>query len=573
MPLIPPSESTVVDEVNFSVDPSLVRKLGTESVSDKVLSVIELVKNSYDADATEVNIELHNFRTGEPSIRVIDNGSGMDIDDLVGKWMRIATSWKKTSRTTKNGRKMLGLKGIGRFAVENLSSITKIYSYPEGKDQGIKIEFNWDLYKNPNVDINSIKTNIEQFRKSNDDKGTIIELNKLNHHWEESDVYKLRQYLRSLLPPYDDGSSFKVKLRTEEFSDLAGEINSDFLSKALYTFTSELDRRGNIEYSFTKYGIAESIEKSSKFKSDFKCGPLKLYLYFYYKQKKRMENYGINIDDMKVYTNILDSYGNIKIYRDGIRLSGFGNPDDDWAGLDTLSRDDPSVVPARDNIISSIHISTENNPDLTDTTTRENIIKNKSFMDMLDFIKDSISVFSQIRAELEGKRGKVSTPRYIEKVRDALKKRSKKAPLLDYTDKYPYKTFYPKLEDEINACYKSNLPNATLILSRKLIENLLYNILERKYPRQPDLWYDTRYRRTLDFFKLIVNIDIKKDDFPADQRDLIVKLLGLFPDFRREANSTTHKIIDYINDSDDLDNLKITDIVELELELFRKVTT
>lgn len=568
-----PGETVPLEDLYFSVEASLVRRLGTESVSDKVLSVMELIKNSYDADATKVTIIFQNMRTGKSKIEISDNGSGMMLDDLMKKWMRIATPWKRRKRITpKYKRKMLGLKGIGRFAVENLSAKTTVTSYPEDKKEGFRIMFNWDEYSSPNAELSSIANKSERFTKKPDLHGFKISLEKLNHRWQERDVEKLRQYIRSLIPPYRKEAKFRVKIETDEFADLAGVVDSNFLSKAIFKFEAILDKKGNIEYRLRKRGSKRPKTRKAKFKDDFACGPLNFILYFYYREKNKMAGYGIRVPEIKTFRKLLDDYGNIRIYRDGIRISGFGNPDDDWVGLDALSRNDPSVIPARGQIISAINISSDKNPEITDTTTRENIIKNRSFQDMLEFIRISIAVFAQMRGEVEGKRKKVKkkASKYVEKARENLRKRVDKPPLLDFGKDYPL-VFYEKLEEEIDLCFAGSLPNATLILCRKVVENLLYNIHENKFPREVKLRYRIDQGRAQDFSVLLQYLEARIHDFDREQRDLIKKLLQLIKPFRREANSTVHKVLEYVDDIDDLDALKIPEIVQIELELIRKI--
>jgi DNA mismatch repair ATPase MutL len=90
-----PEEKVSLDPIKFSVEAGLVHRLGEESVSDPVLSVVELVKNSYDDDAETVNLCLRNIRTGKSTIVVTDNGNGMTDVQLQLRWMKIATSIKK----------------------------------------------------------------------------------------------------------------------------------------------------------------------------------------------------------------------------------------------------------------------------------------------------------------------------------------------------------------------------------------------------------------------------------------------------------------------------------------------
>lgn len=572
-----PRKLQVVDpKAAFTVEAALIHRLGTESVSDKVLSMIELVKNSYDADATSVKIMLRNLRTGNSEIIVVDNGSGMTLDDIRKGWLRIATSMKgRRPRSPKYKRRMLGQKGIGRFAVENLSKKTTITTYPEGEKQAFRISFDWDKYAAAS-DLSAVENKIKGFPKDPKTKGTKIHLQELRHVWTEDDVNRLRTYLRSLTPLDISDTEFDVVVDTDEFDDLSGKVESDFLEKAVFRFEAKLSKTGRVQYEMYKHGDKEPFFEEQDKITDFKCGPVDFTIYFYYRQMNKLAAFGIKVGKLEEITDILDNYGGIKIYRDGIRISGFGNPDDDWASLDAMSRNNPSLVPARNQVISSVNITSEYNPEINDTTTRENIIKNAAFQDLLKFIHSSIDVFVQARGEFENKRQPASkkperfATKAKAKMKESLKKnRDRKAPL-DFSTEYPNK-FYINLEEEINHCYIMSLLNATLMLSRKLIENLMYNILEEKFPKEMGLRYDVHRGRALDFSVLVENIESRAPHFNREQQEIIGRLLVLVKQFRRDANATTHKVIDYIEDPDDIDRLKITEIVQLQLMLIRKI--
>ena len=141
---------------------------------------------------------------------------------------------------------------------------------------------------------------------------------------------------------------------------------------------------------------------------------------------------------------------------------------------------------------------------------------------------------------------------------------------MDFRQKYP-EVFYKPLENEINHAFGTSLPNATLMLSRKLVENLLYNLLERMFPSRAQLWWDTKHNRANDFGVLVDGLKDMKTRFSPDEQELIDKLLPHIKQFRREANSKAHKVIDYLDSLDDLTTLKVEEIVELEIKLIDKV--
>jgi len=566
-----PESKKALDPVKFSVEAGLVHRLGEESVSDPVLAVVELVKNSYDDDAENVIIELKNLRTGTAGITVSDDGNGMTKEQLLNSWMRIATSGKVRAPTSPVfKRHRLGQKGVGRFAVENLSKKTIITSCPRNSETGYQVIFEWDNYKAEN-NVTDVPNKCYSFQKDKEEHGLHVELMNLRNKWPEPNVKKLMLFLKALSPPTEVTSSFKIEVKSDEFKQLSGVLDSNFLNNAVFIFEANLSKTGDKTYTFTVPSKRITNKKTDKQES-FCCGPINLMLYFYYKRKNQLASFGIKVPNMHNFKAILNDYGGIKIYRDGMRISGLGNPEDDWVGLDALSLRDPTIIPARNQVIAMVNIDSSENPDIIETTTRENLIRNDAFTDMLNFIKESISVFAQMRAEFEQKRQAApkESKSFIKHSVEKAKEIKEREELLDFADKYPL-VFYKKLEEEINQCYSASLPNASLMLSRKMVENLLYHIIEEKFAKDVILRYAVDQGRAHDFSVLMINLESKLADFNREQQDYIKKLLWLIKPFKRDANSTAHKVMEYLDTVDELAKLKIPEIVEIELELIKKI--
>ena len=120
-------------------------------------------------------------------------------------------------------------------------------------------------------------------------------------------------------------------------------------------------------------------------------------------------------------------------------------------------------------------------------------------------------------------------------------------------------SFYSKLVDEINRSVQFELPNAGLILSRKLIENLLIDVLRKKYGvKKLSLYYNKRKKRFVDFSVLITNLEKRKKDFGPDET-LLERTLSLSKKLREAANSSAHSLFS-VPDIDYLDKYKIGEI-------------
>ena len=100
---------------------SVYNKIAAGEVVDRPYSVVkELVENSLDAEATE--IEIHIERGGKQLIRVVDNGVGIDRDDMRAAFFPHATS---KIATVEDIEKIATL-GFRGEALASISSVSKV---------------------------------------------------------------------------------------------------------------------------------------------------------------------------------------------------------------------------------------------------------------------------------------------------------------------------------------------------------------------------------------------------------------------------------------------------------------
>lgn len=101
----------------------IINLLGDELIGSDSLAIFELVKNSYDADATKVTIYFNDLDTPNRNIVIEDNGSGMTPNIIQNVWLTIGTDYKKKKAKVSPifHRSSLGNKGVGRLAVHRLA--------------------------------------------------------------------------------------------------------------------------------------------------------------------------------------------------------------------------------------------------------------------------------------------------------------------------------------------------------------------------------------------------------------------------------------------------------------------
>jgi len=124
MPDIVPRDKEIV--AKFEPRARLLLQLGDQLIKNNVIAIIELVKNSYDADATKVDVYMENVDSETEGVIIIeDDGIGMSADIVENVWLEPGSDFKRkqieaNQFSKKFNRLPIGEKGIGRFGVHKL---------------------------------------------------------------------------------------------------------------------------------------------------------------------------------------------------------------------------------------------------------------------------------------------------------------------------------------------------------------------------------------------------------------------------------------------------------------------
>ena len=190
-------------KVNFAVDSRLLRELGSRLVGKPHIALAELIKNSYDADATEVLIIMRKDR-----IEIVDNGQGMTFEELRDRWMRIGTAQKAVDRVSRRlGRPLTGSKGVGRLAVQLLGNELLLESASDQRPNTmIRATINWDeaieagLLTEATADVTE-QPGTPDF-PGNASSGTRIVISALQQPWTSLTLRDVAREIWPLQPPF-----------------------------------------------------------------------------------------------------------------------------------------------------------------------------------------------------------------------------------------------------------------------------------------------------------------------------------------------------------------------------------
>lgn len=376
----------------------LLTMLGDQLIKNELIALVELIKNSYDADASWVKVSFLNFTedyslTPTSKIIIEDDGCGMNADILRKHWLNPATPDKLKRKAenpkTQKGRILQGEKGIGRFAIFKLGKKITITTRRQKQnldglfiDQGEEIEnvLTYDFSQYDNDFLSEAGEEKELFleeltvdlvqraptsivkkdvvlgatRKTRKPYGTIIEITDLKTKWTVDRVNRIQQNIGKLQPIFseEDAADFSVWIYKDSALNVSNdsykrELNNCLESKSVLKVTNgrftcgentiTFDLNGNLTHlSFNDPDI-RGLAQFKKFKELEEKGQ---------KLECGSFNFEFYIFDFNVDSENLSKYylskdeksvikeHRIYLYRDNVRVMPYGDPEDDWLRID-----------------------------------------------------------------------------------------------------------------------------------------------------------------------------------------------------------------------------------------------
>ena len=426
----------------FTIDAELLRELGERLVGKPYVALAELVKNSYDADATDVTIK---FAPNEDSIEIVDNGHGMTFDEFKNFWMRIGTTHKREKKSKKLGRLMTGSKGVGRLAVQFLANKLTIKTIPADKNhKWLKAEINWnkaiETEPTETKELTEIEVTYNEFDRNSSDtrdlQGTSITLKELKDEWTEDSIEDLASELWWLQPPLksstgDPKDQFKIHFRSAQkdysktFVDQMNAIKRIWIAR-LVGKTED----GEVEFSLQfqgeqpipqKYKIADFNHNNGKFNKEENLNSCQFDIRIY--KLSGRQKFGIKVDTARKY---FKEYGGVHVYDGGFRLPYYGLPESDWLRLeyDHSHRQNVSQLlpreiqvfralydlPTLGRVFGIVKINTSTEPNLGIMITRDRLTDTTAYKDLVTTVRYAFDWYANetARRKIEKKENETS---------------------------------------------------------------------------------------------------------------------------------------------------------------------
>lgn len=398
------------DNVRFSVDAKVIDRLGKELVARQETAVAEIVKNSYDADATAVDLEFIDASQQNGTLIITDNGEGMTREQLVNGFMRISSSEKfEQPLSTQYSRVRAGQKGIGRFAVQRLGNRLSLITKKNGSPLAYKLEIDWSEY-NSNKDVYFITNSVKEISDNDDIKvGTKLVISGLVDAWSAAAIRRVYRYIADVIQPYpleelsieegkpafDPGFNVKFTRKTKGVSEIVADEKTMIYNYAVAEINGNVDDNGQTYVSLKskKLNIGKNSPEEIKIGLDENNPDLPFnflrnirFKAFYYIYESslipRMHSTAVR--------EVARREGGLKLYRNGFRVLPYASEGDDWLRLNESTRSN-KILPrhATLNFLGFVEINDPDNQ-YNETSSREGLIENNSFRELVDFLHRSL---------------------------------------------------------------------------------------------------------------------------------------------------------------------------------------
>lgn len=377
--------------------------LGDQLIRDAGLAVFELVKNSYDADASRCTVTMHDLTNPEIARIVIhDTGTGMDVDTVKNVWLEPGTENRASQRlrgrrSPKYRRLPLGEKGVGRFAAHKLGREIELVTRVIGKSE-VVVRINWDDFERARYlsDVNISVSERSPQLFSGSKHGTRIEIQRLRETWTRGKVRDLYRAVNSICSPYNNPKDFQARLLLNPKSDWLDKLLDIRAVLKLSLFRATGYMQGNeIVYNYRFVPLlgmetrikgrqrpnlrAQLMRVYPKKKLDLDVvggiGKVRFEFHIFDREPSVLE---LTSDKAGLKT-FLDVNGGVRVYRDRMRVFDFGEPGNDWLGLGGRRVNIPTRSISNNLILGAVSLDSRTSKNLIEKTNREGFIENDAY--------------------------------------------------------------------------------------------------------------------------------------------------------------------------------------------------
>jgi signal transduction histidine kinase len=336
-------------------------------------------------------------------IIVRDRGHGMTLRDLKEIYLKIGTTNRADAiRNALNEPSLkapyLGEKGVGRLSAMRLGRHLRVETASEDDTHLNVLEIDWTAFEKAyDKPASSIQLQPVRGRRKPEEfsSGTIITISDLRSSWTLAALSQLIvNQITRMTDPFSliERRRFRIRVRyneepVEHTRSIVKELLVNAHGKCVGKFiVGQKGPKLTVEYSTTLYegataseefdftdlssmsGLRKYGESTAALKN---LGPFDFELYWFNRQRLRAIE---GIGDRNTVRALVNAWAGINLFRDGYRVLPYGDPGDDWLGLDLEALSAGGYKLNTKQLIGRIRIGRLTNPGLLDQTNRQGLV-------------------------------------------------------------------------------------------------------------------------------------------------------------------------------------------------------
>lgn len=390
-------------EARFRFAPDILRRLGEELNPSLDQGILELVKNSYDADARNCRVELLNTEEPGGSVRVVDDGDGMNAKGIEKGWLVLGRSEKSAREPTRLGRLPAGSKGLGRLAALRLGDKATLVTRPKTEpDREYELKIDWGAFEGVDLVDEIALTILDRPRSSAASLGTEVVLEGLRSKILRMDVKRLARAMILLADPFgEDPSGFEPILAAAEYSDLESLVKNRYFTDADFHLKATLDEEGMARAVVTDWQgkpLFEAVHTdltAGRESRSYRCPVATFDLWAFLLTKTSFAARPSSLAEVRAW---LQAFGGVHLYLNGLRVAPYGNPGSDWLEMNLRRAQSPEERPSTNTAIGRLSVSDKTGT-LLQKTDRSGFIEREDFLELKAFAKDAMEWMARRRLE------------------------------------------------------------------------------------------------------------------------------------------------------------------------------
>ncbi len=386
--------------------PEILRRLGEELVPHPDQGIVELARNSYDADATECTVSLIDVESPGGTVVVSDNGDGMGRKAISDGWLVLGRSSKRREKPTRLNRVPAGDKGLGRLAALRLGRVATLTTRPR-EEPGVEylLDIDWTDFDDANL-VEDVALRIEQ-RTTSEPPGTTIELRELRVRLRNSDIQRLTRALVLLSDPFASSGGFRPRLNAPEFAEMEQRVAGAYFDQVEYRIRASVDERGVaraelLDWRGSTIHAADHADIASRSK---RTGPYdtpaaEFDLWAFSLSAEAFSNRSVGVTEVREWLRVV---GGVHIYQNELRVPPYGDSGADWLEMNLRRVRSPEVRPSTNNSLGKVTVH-DPGERLIQKTDRSGFVENEAFAELRLFAMDVLDWSASERLKQAEKR-------------------------------------------------------------------------------------------------------------------------------------------------------------------------